>query len=161
MRLLKKITCTILTVLLFNASLAMPVYAAEETGIEILDATVSTYETSFGGASPRATTFIETSVDVFFEEDGMHVCIYTGTNLTASVLGVKDIEIQKKGLFGIWKTVATSTGGEAYDVGLVSVTVVYGGAIEGETYRVCCTHYGDVDEYRELYHETSEIICVY
>lgn len=162
MNLLKKITCTLLTVILLNASLAMPVFAAEESNIEVLEATVMGYDAPiFEGVSPRSTTFIDTSIDVYFDSDGMHIEIYTGTSLTASVLGVKDIEIQKRGLFGIWTTVATSTGGEAHNIGTVSVILTYAGAVKGETYRVCCTHYGNVDEYRELYHETSGMTCAY
>ncbi|MBR5248223.1 MAG: hypothetical protein IKV27_04665 [Lachnospiraceae bacterium] len=162
MKLLKKITCALLTVILLNASLPMTVFAAEESNVEVLEATVTVCEVPiFEGASPRSTTFIDTSIDVFFETDGMHIAIYTGTNLTSSVIGVKDIKIQKKGLFGIWTTVATATGGEAYNVSMVAVSLVFGGAVEGETYRVCCTHYGNVDEYRELYHETSGITCAY
>lgn len=162
MKLLKKITCTLLTVILLNASLVMPVFAAEESKVEVLEATVTEYElSSLGEIATRSTTFVNNAINVFFESDGMHITIYTGTSITASVLGVKDIEVQKKGLFGIWKTVAFATGGEAYNVGLMSVSMVYSGAIEGENYRICCTHYGNVDEYREMYHETSEITCAY
>ena len=162
MKSFKKITVALLTIVLLRSSFAMPVYAAEGSKVETLDATVTVHEAPVHeNESSRSTTFIDTSIDVYFESGNMYRTICTGTSITASVLGVKDIEIQKKGILGTWRTVATSSGGEAYNVISMSASLVYGGAVEGETYRVCCTHYGNVDEYRELYHETSGMICVY
>lgn len=162
MKLLKKIACTLLTAILFNASIATPVLAAEQTDVVELEATITTYDlSSFEGIESRSTTFTNTAIDIRFESDGMHIVIHTGTSMTASVIGVKDIEIQKKGIFGIWSTVATSTGGEAYNISNCAASLTYTGAVEGETYRVTCTHYADVDGYRELYHETEGLTCAY
>lgn len=161
MKLLKKIVCTLLTVFLINASLSTPVLAAEESGVVELDATVTAISTqSEPNVQPRSTTFIDTSINISYSADGMYVAIHTDMNATASVVGAKDIEIQKKGLFG-WSTVAKSTGGEAYNVGGCVVSLTYTGAEYGEIYRVTCTHYGNVDEYRELYHETVGFTCIY
>lgn len=106
------------------------------------------------------TTFDEASITVSFSKDGMLVEIATCMTKTASVVGAKDIKIQKKGLFG-WSTVATSTGGESYNVTGNLCTVLYTGAVKGETYRVLCTHYGNVDGYNEIPNETSGYVCNY
>lgn len=110
--------------------------------------------------SVYATTFYDTSITITFSADGMLVEIATFMNKTASVVGVKDIRIQKKGLFG-WSTVATSNGGESYNVTGVGCTVLYPDAVKGETYRVLCTHYGNVDEYRELANDSGAVKCTY
>ncbi len=161
MKLLKKITCLMVTVLLINALFSYPVMAAETLDVVELEASVTTInsQTEFY-AQPRSTTFIDTTILVSFNAGGMDVVIFTDVGATASVVGAKDIKIQKKGLFG-WTTVATSTGGEAYNVGGCSVSLTYTGAEYEEIYRVTCTHYGQVDEYRELYHETEGFTCIY
>lgn len=161
MKLLRKVTCALLTMILINASTVVPVFAAEQPDIVELEATVvanNNAQQEFV-VQPRSTTFIDTSISMSFSSSGMYVSITTGMSMTGSVVGVKDIKIQKKGLFGIWTTVATSEGGEAYDTSFVMVGLTYTGAVEGEVYRVTCTHYGNVDEYRELDHETEAITC--
>ena len=161
MKLLKKITCTILTVILINASLCIPVLAAEEADVVLLESMVTAIDVQSGlYLESRSTTFIDTSINMSFSADGMYVAIHTDMSKTASVVGVKDIEVQKKGLFG-WTTVATVEGGEAYNVGGCVVSFTYTGAEYEEIYRVTCTHYGDVDGYRELYHETLGYTCIY
>lgn len=161
MKLLKKITSVLLSVLLINVSFSCPVMAAEDMNVVELEASVAAINSKSGlYAQPRSTTFIDTTILISFSESGMDIVIYTDVGATASVVGAKDIEIQKKGLFG-WTTVATSTGGEAYNVGGCTVSLTYTGAEYEEIYRVVCTHYGQVDEYRELYHETLGYTCIY
>lgn len=161
MKLLKRITCALLTVFLMNASVSMPVQAAEATDVVELEATVTAVAPQvISSVQPRSTTFINTMINISFSENGMYVAIHTDMNATASVVGAKDIKIQKKGLIG-WTTVATSTGGEAYNVGGCVVSLTYTGAEYGEQYRVVCTHYGNVDEYRELDHTTEWFTCIY
>ena len=81
-------------------------------------------------------------------------------NNVASVVGVKDIKIQVKN-GNNWVTVAESLGGEVYNTSSCAVNLNYGGVVEGYTYRVTCVHYGNVDEYRELYHESVGFKCQY
>lgn len=163
MQLLKKITCTLLTIILFNSSMVMPVLAAEqipiaELGVEV----IPLFELGLNdGMESRSTTFLDTSISIAYDAEGMHVSIYTDLNAVGSVVGVKDIEIQKKGLFGIWTTVATAEGGEVTNASGCLIRLTYYNAELGETYRVTCTHYGNVDEYRELYHETEGFTCAY
>ena len=161
MKVLKKITGALLTVFLINASLSTPVLAAEKTDIVELQAIVTAVDAQKNvSAEMRSTTFIDTSIDISFSADGMFVAVHTDMSKTASVVGAKDIKIQKKGLFG-WTTVATSTGGEAYNVGGCVVSLTYTGIEYEEIYRVTCVHYGNVDGYRELYHETEGFTCIY
>lgn len=110
--------------------------------------------------SVYATIFNEASITVTFSSSGMLVEIATSMNKTASIVGVKDIEIQQQVWYG-WKTVATSSGGSSSNVNGSLCTVLYPNSVKGETYRVVCTHYGDVDGYRELSNETSGYKCTY
>lgn len=161
MKLLKKIACSFLTMILITASTVTPVFAAEQTGVVELEATIVAVNDAKHDLSvqPKSTTFIDTAITMSFSSAGMYVSITTGMSMTGSVVGVKDIKIQKKGLFGIWTTVAVSDGAESYNTSSIMVSLNYAGAVEGEVYRVTCTHYGNVDEYRELDHETEAITC--
>lgn len=160
MKLLKKITCTLLTIFLISTSTVVPVFAAERSDVVELEASVlANNDVQCDIVQPKSTTFADTSICMSFSAGNMHVSITTGMSMTGSVVGVKNIKIQKKGLFGIWTTVAVSDGAESYNTSSIIVGVDYAGAVEGEVYRVTCTHYGNVDEYRELDHETEAITC--
>ena len=166
MKLLKKITCTLLVAILVNTSIVTPVFATEaipeEKEIVVLDSTITPlYETDSVGNKARSTTFIDTSILITYSESGMKVVIFTDLNDVGTLVGVKDIKIQRKTILGTWTTVATSSGGEVTNANGCIVTVYYEDAVEGETYRVTCTHYWNVDEYRELYHETVGTTCAY
>lgn len=131
--------------------------------IVTLDARIT--DNPFGNVSPEistyATTFNKASIVVSFSSEGMMVDIYTLMNKEASVVGVKDIKIQKKVWYG-WSTVVTSEGGGSTNCLSSGCTVIYRGAELGETYRVLCTHYGNTDGgYRELENETSGYVYTY
>ena len=81
-------------------------------------------------------------------------------NDIASVVGVKDIEVHRKKLF-VYEVVAVADGGEVYNTTTALTSMVYTGAVQGEKYRVVCTHYGDVDGYRELDADTDWVTCNY
>ena len=162
MRNLKKITSLLLSAIMLSTlfiNVAFATENSEETAVVNLEAVVQEYESNVNSAA-RSTTFADTTVDVSFSSSGMSITISTSMTKLASIVGVKDIEIQLKN-GNSWVTVATSTGGELYDTSGCAVTLTYTGAIYGEYYRVVCTHYGDVDGYRELYHETAAMKCVY
>ena len=134
--------------------------AQEELPVMQLECQVSEGNVEYN-SSARSTTFIDTTIDFGYSQtEGMIVVITTSMNTTASVVGAKDIEIQIKN-GNNWVTVATSTGGELTNTTACILTIKYPSPIEGETYRVVCTHYGDVDGYRELYHETTGMRCAY
>ena len=162
MKLLKRIICTLLTAILVNASCIVPVLAAEEVeGVELEAAVISTHEASENGEiESRSTTFSDTSIAISYSSAGMYVTIDTDLNRTGSVVGVKDIKIQRQD-GSSWTTVATSSGGETTNAIGCTIALTYTGAIKGETYRVTCVHYGNVDEYRELYHESVGVKCTY
>lgn len=162
MKNLKKVTNLLLLAIMLSTLFINVAFAAEnseETDVVALEAVVQEYTPNVNSAA-RSTTFANATVDVQFSSSGMSITISTGMTKMASVVGVKDIEIQLKN-GSDWVTVATSTGGELYDTWGCAVDLLYTGAIYGEYYRVVCTHYGDVDGYRELYHETGSMRCIY
>ena len=92
--------------------------------------------------------------------DGMHLTFTTECSQVASVIGVKDIVIQKKVWYG-WKTVATSDGAENTNSTALACSVLYPGAEVGETYRFSCIHYADADEYSEVVNQTDGVVFRY
>ena len=162
MKKLNKITSLLLSAIMLSTLLFNVAFAAESlevTEVVNLEAVVQEYTPNINSAV-RSTTFADATVDVSFSSSGMSITITTSMVGIASVVGVKDIEIQLKN-GDDWVTVATATGGELYDVMGCAVTCTYTGAVYGKYSRVVCTHYGDVDGYRELYHETAAMKCVY
>lgn len=169
-RKVKKSICSIVLSLLMMSSFTIEALAASQqdnneevvqlqSEVEQLDCEVSGYNVEYE-IVPYATTFVDASITIYFESDGMHIDICTGMNDVASVVGVKDIQIQRKTGWFTYETVAVSSGGESYDVTTSLCTILYSNAVEGETYRVKCVHYGNVDGYRELEAETDWITCV-
>ena len=162
MKKLKKIISLLLSAIMLSTLFINVAFAAEdseETEVVNLEAVVREYTPSVNLAA-RSTTFADATVDVQFSSSGMSITISTSMTMVASLVGVKDIEIQLKN-GNDWVTVATSTGGELKNTLGMAVDLLYTGAIYGEYYRVVCTHYGDVDGYRELYHETGSMRCIY
>lgn len=106
------------------------------------------------------TMLAQCIISVSGSDDGMCINITTGSVGRASVLGVKDIQIQKKVWYG-WKTVAVCSGGESYDHASMGISILYDNAIKDETYRITCVHYGDVDGYIEGTNDTGEFVYTY
>ena len=107
------------------------------------------------------TMLTQCIINVSGDDEGMHIGIFTGTVGAASVLGIKDVKIQKKNWLGLWSTVATSSGGESYDCATTSVNILYANAEKGATYRILCVHYGDVNGYTEGEHDSGEFVFTY
>lgn len=135
--------------------LAAGIHVNGEGGVEVLEAKIEEYEYNAGIAP--ITSFGNATITVSRGDRGMEVCIITATNGIASVIGVKDIKVKHKVWWG-WDTVATSTGGCVYNTDAMSCTLYYADAIQGDTYKISCVHYADVDGYHELESETSGII---
>ncbi len=160
-----KSLCSVLLCLIMLSGFNIETFAASDeennlskvvqldNGVVQLDCEVSGY-VEMPEIVPYATTFVNASITISYDSQGMYVDICTGMNDVASVVGVKDIEIQKKVLFG-WETVAVSSGGESYNVTTSVCTIFYDNAVEGQTYRVRCIHYGNVDGYREMEAESG------
>ena len=157
--------------LILMVSLSMEVFVVEfhnnslekssqlEGSIVQLDCEVIGYN-ELPDVVPYATYFADASITISFNSEGMHITICTGMNGIASVVGVKDIEVHRKKLFG-YEVVAVADGGEVYDTTTAITYMVYTGAVQGEKYRVVCTHYGDVEGYRELEADTDWVTCNY
>ena len=156
---LKKVLNVVLVMALMLTSFNLNVFAQEEMQIEQLECQVRELET-VSDVSARSTTFVDTTITTGYDSDGMHVTIVTCMNQIASVVGIKDIKIQVQN-GNEWVTVAVSSGGELNNTRSCAVDLNYTGVVVGYTYRVTCVHYGDVDGYRELYHETDGFKCQY
>lgn len=157
---IKSLLLWTLMVILLVGFMDMEVLGAEipvedEETVEILDAKVERYESDSG--IMLMTRFGDATITVSRGDRGMEVCITTVVNGTASIVGVKDIKIKHKVWWG-WDTVATSSGGCVYDSEGMSCTLYYAGAIQGDTYKISCVHYADVDGYHELESETTDFI---
>lgn len=107
------------------------------------------------------TMLADCAISVSGDDEGMHIDISTGSVGTASVLGVKDVEIYKKNWLGQWKLVATSSGGETYNGSICGITILYANAVKGATYKITCVHYGDVNGYIEDEHDSGEFVFTY
>lgn len=127
---------------------------------EILEATLIDTVDSSSEALPY-TMLTSCIIGVTGDSDGMHIDISTATVGTASVLGVKDVKIQKKTWYGGWSTVAVSSGGEAHDRSSMGVNILYSNAVKDATYRIKCIHYGDVDGYIEGENDSGEFVFTY
>lgn len=116
--------------------------------IEILDAQIVESEEGDSDIVPY-TMLTRCQISVSRESGGMRIEITTGCVGTASVIGVKDVKIQKKTWYGGWDTVATCSGAELQDRTSIAVSILYENAVEGATYKITCVHYADVDGYIE------------
>lgn len=162
MKKMKRMISLLLSAIMLSTlfiNIAFAAEASSDTDVVVLEAVVREY-TPGTNSTARSTTFSDNSIDVSFSSSGMSITITTSMVGIASVVGVKDVEIQLKN-GNDWVTVATSTGGELYNTLGCAVTCTYTGVIYGEYYRVVCTHYADVDGYRELYHESAAMRCIY
>ncbi len=164
-RRVKKAICAALLSVLMLSSYSMEIFAAtpQETTaaeVEVMDAQVVS-STQLPEVVPYATVFADASITVSFSSAGMHITICTGMNGIASVVGVKNIVVERKTDWFGWQVGAGADGGEVYNATTAYCTMTYTGAVVGETYRVSCIHYGDVDGYRELESQTSGYECRY
>ena len=160
MRRIKNVVLWMLVSVILVSAMNLEALAAEipgdgEGGSEVLEAIIEEYQ-SDSEVAP-ITSFGNATISVTRGDRGMVVCIITAANGTASIIGVKDIKIKHKVWWG-WDTVATSSGGYMNNSGGMSCTVYYPGAIQGDTYKISCVHYADVDGYRELPSETTDFI---
>ncbi len=166
----KNVLSTLLLVTMLVGSLGSTCFAGnvsslEEVGeesleVEVLEAIVVEHVDMPSESNPY-TMLASCIIGVRGDSDGMHIDISTGTVGKASVLGVKDVKVQKKTWYGGWTTVAVSDGGEAYDRTTMGIVLLYKGAEKGATYRISCIHYGDVDGYTEGENTTGEIVFTY
>ena len=134
--------------------------AEDVVDVEVLEATVIEDAELPSGVTPY-TMLASCIISVSGDTAGMHISVITGAVGTASVIGVKDVRIQKKGWFGTWTTVATCSGTESYDRGTTGIDILYPNAEKGATYRILCVHYADVDGYTEGEGNSGEFVFTY
>lgn len=87
-------------------------------------------------ADPSLTACI---VGVGIADNGLHVSFDTSANQPADEIGVREIVIKEKTLFG-WKDIVVGSYCD-YGTDLFTKDIVYTGAVPGKTYYVECTHY--------------------
>lgn len=169
-RKVKQVFFSMAMAVLFAGTTCVPSVAAEanvvmdgleEDGeVEVLYATLIEDMEDFSEITPY-TMLADCTIGVSCASDGMHIDISTGVVGTASVLGIKDVKIQKKTWYGGWKTVAVSEGREATNRGTMGISLLYENAEKGATYRISCIHYGDVNGYTESEHVSGEFVFTY
>lgn len=123
---------------------------------EVLEAEVI----DMGEGTLPYTSLAQCIISISGHDDGMYIDITTGAVGIASVIGVKDIKIERKFWYG-WSTVATSSGGEITDRTMMAVCITYANAVKDATYRISCVHYADVDGYMEGTNDTGAFVYTY
>lgn len=156
---IKKILCfALVSCILLGSSVMNAVAASDEsmeTEVEVMDAEITPI-LEIPYALTRSTDFSDASILTSKGSEGeMVIQIATYTSAIASVVGVKDVVVYKKS-FLKWTEVATSSGGETYNAYGLTCVMRYYGAEEGKTYKISCTHYANVDGYREYPNETGD-----
>lgn len=106
------------------------------------------------------TMLAQCIISVSGHDDGMYIDITTGAVGIASVIGIKDVKVERKFWYG-WSTVATCSGCESYDHSMVGLCITYDNAVKDATYRISCTHYADVDGYTEGVNDTGAFVYTY
>lgn len=158
-----RIIALLLSVLVISGISLKQVEAANNVNQDIEKISCVTTAFDFGEkivAGARATTFSDTTIDASCSSAGLSISITTSMTKVASVVGVKDITVDRL-INGEWVTVATANGGEVYNTIGCVVNFTYAQAVYNATYRVTCVHYANVDGYRELYHETESMKFIY
>lgn len=162
-RQVKKIIMWITLVVIVVSSMNLTVLAEEmtvedEEGIENLEAQIDYYHAnSDSGIATIATVFGDTSITVGRSSEGMKIFIVTSTDQTATKIGVKDIKVKHKVWWG-WETVKTSSGGYLENTSGMSCTIVYENAVQGDSYKIYCVHFAEIDGYHEVVSETTDFI---
>lgn len=162
--LIKKGLCALLTAGLLIAgadTLAMETQAAElgtSGNVDVLEVELMDMFDKEPSLNNTRTALNECTISFVKNSSGLHIEITTGcANGIASYLGVKDIKIEQKVWYG-WKTIATGSGGQQSNCGIMGVQINYANVTVGETYRISCVHYGDYDGYHELSNNTGEFV---
>lgn len=140
-------------------SMAVEDGVSESTGgeVEVLEAVLIEDMDLSSEISPY-TMLASCIISVGRESDGMHIEISTGSVGTASVLGVKDVKVWKKIGYNKWELVAVSDGAEASKCTTMGISLVYKGAEQGETYKITCLHYGNVDGYTDFANDSGAFV---
>lgn len=108
-----------------------------------------------GRVQRDASYLVSCNISAAFMDYGLHIQLETGTTKTASELGVKDIKVQQKnGIF--WTTIATSGGGSITNDDWYMSICKCTNAVDGEIYRIKCTHFAYIGGKYYHYDHTSD-----
>lgn len=105
-------------------------------------------------------TILTSNFGISFSSYCITMSISPQANRTASVVGVKNIKLQKKVWYG-WDVVATGAGGEVYNATSMYWNGYYYSPEYGATYKVTYTIYANVDGYAEADIEKGNYVCSY
>lgn len=156
----KVIMSVVMTTVLLIGNLGFTSQAADlihdTENPEVLEAEVI----DMGEDTVPYTSLGQCIISISGHDDGMYIDITTGADGTASVIGVKDIKIERKFWYG-WSTVATCSGGEIHDRTMMGICITYANAVKDATYRISCVHYADVNGYTEGTNDTGAFVYTY
>lgn len=163
----QRFLCGVVAMILLVGNLGFTSFAADvekstqneyaEEGIEVLEATI-VEDVDLPSEINPYTMLTNCVIGISGDDKGMHIGISTGVVGTGSVIGVKDVKVQKKNWLGLWTTVAVCDGGESYNRGTMAIDILYANAERGATYRILCVHYGDVDGYTETENNSGAFV---
>lgn len=110
-----------------------------------------------GSKGAKAAMLANCSLSIAVDENGVCGTIKTGSTVTASKIGIKDIKIEKY-VNGSWTLIASNSGGYTTNDNAYVMTYSSSWAEKGAYYRAKCTHYADLPDGRhELYNVTGGV----
>ena len=154
-RVLKRIGILAVTLSLLQGS--MPIMAAEDDIYEIPNTKIEIMSSDEEQVSAMTATLTACTFGISARSEGVGLTLGTTASASASEIGVKDIVIQEKTLFG-WRDINV-------DKQYVNNSDVFSGGVilysaeKGKTYRAHGTHYAIINgkEYT-LYAESAELV---
>ncbi len=172
---MKKIWGLLLAVVMCISLLPAQTYAADvKEEVEVLELTVMdateinallsqqvSTESSSNLLRSAAPALCDCTINISFSSAGMYIGVTTGTNATASIVGAKDIKVERKSGLS-WVQVGTCDGNYDTNTALFGGQTTYTSAVRGETYRVTVTHYATVSGISLSYTQTTPgLTCIY
>lgn len=110
-----------------------------------------------GNPSARAATLTNCRAGISVSANGVRGVIKTGSTVTASEIGIKNIRVEKY-VNGRWTLVGSHPGGYTTNDDAYVVDVWTDSAEKGVQYRITCTHYAILDGVRrELNNATDGV----
>ena len=148
--------CIILASMFLQSTM---VFASESVFVEIPNSQISVQDSceQDGPSLLVEPSLASCDLGVGASGNGVSVTFTTRATMSASEIGVRNVVLQEKTLFG-WKDIPISdhstTNSDYYNGG-----VVYTQAVAGKTYRASCTHYAVINgrEYT-LSNQTNELV---
>lgn len=144
-----------------SASESASLASIEEMQIYITDERLETPDVVMcgnpqeGSLRRDSSYLVSCNITAAYMSYGLYIQTETGTTVTASELGVKDIKVQQKnGIF--WTTIATSGGGSITNDDWFLGSCECKNAVSGEIYRIKCTHFAYIGGNYYHYDHTSD-----